>query len=189
MDEPAHQRTTRTRDKSLDREAATARLTDEMARFVRLLKACPPEVAGTDQVSLALLAPLLHTGPMRLRDLACAKGADPSTVSRQAAALVRAGLAVSDVDPRDGRARRHTLTEAGAELCQRLLADRRRVVEDAVGHWSDAQLATFAALFRDFNVGVEARIPSLPAAPLAPAAVPVQTTGHRWRTTTPQEIM
>jgi DNA-binding MarR family transcriptional regulator len=162
-----------------------------------LLKVSTPDVAGTDHASLALLVPLMHEGPMRLRDLACAKGADPSTVSRQVAALVRAGLAVSDVDPRDGRARRLTLTEAGERLCRRLLADRQRMIEDALGHWSDNQVATFAALFRDFNGSVAATGPrppqsamrASPAGPAIPAAPPVQTAETRWRTTTPQEIM
>src|SRR3954451_11189787 len=76
----------------------------QLLRFVRLLKAGASQAAVPDQSSMLLLWPLLHDGPMRLRDLAACKGVDSSTASRQAAQLVRAGLIRRDPDPDDGRA-------------------------------------------------------------------------------------
>ncbi len=73
-------------------------------RFYRLLKNAAHSEVGTDRSLLQLLWPLMHEGPMRLRDLAEAKGSDASTVSRQAAQLVRAGLIRRDPDPYDRRA-------------------------------------------------------------------------------------
>ena len=140
-----------------DRTALTGDLTDEVLRFVRLLKMSVPVEPGLDRSALMLLIPLLHNGPMRLRDLAHAKGADPSTVSRQAAELVQAGLVSSEADPADGRARRLALTEAGQATCRRMAEARGAAIAEALDAWSDRQLTTFARLFREFNACVEAQ--------------------------------
>src|SRR5258705_13409065 len=95
------------------RAAATSELTDEIGRFARLVRTSTPADAAPDRSALSMLLPLMRGGPMRLRDLADARGADPSTVSRQAAQLVQAGLIERDADPADGRARQLSLTEAG----------------------------------------------------------------------------
>jgi DNA-binding MarR family transcriptional regulator len=133
------------------RPAVTGALTDEIVRLVRVLKAAVPVGTGPDRSALLLLSLLVQEGPMRLRELADAKGADPSTVSRQAAQLVRAGLVRSDTDPADGRARRLAVTAAGRQACRRMLEARCRAVDEALGGWSDAKLTRFTALFREFN--------------------------------------
>lgn len=160
-----------------ERAAVNGELTDEVIRFVRLLKMTVPVEPGLDRSALMLLIPLLHNGPMRLRDLAHAKGADPSTVSRQAAELVSAGLVSSEADPADGRARRLALTEAGLATCRRMTEARGAAIADALCGWSDRQLTTFTRLFREFNASVEAYQQSRPAGndpSTADAAVPRQ---------------
>jgi DNA-binding MarR family transcriptional regulator len=142
--------------KTFERAAMTGALSDEIGRFVRWLKKTVPVEPGLDRSALMLLIPLLHHGPMRLRDLAHAKGADPSTVSRQAAQLVRAGLVSSEADPADGRARRLALTEAGRATCRRMAHARGAAIAEALGAWSDRDLTTFVKLFREFNACVEA---------------------------------
>lgn len=142
--------------KTSERTAVTGELTDEVVRFVRLLKATVPVEPGLDRSALMLLSPLLHLGPMRLRDLANAKGADPSTVSRQAAQLVRAGLVTSEADPADGRARRLALTEEGRAVCHRMAQSRGAAITEALCAWSDRDLTAFTDLFRKFNACVEA---------------------------------
>ena len=142
--------------KVAERSAVAGELTDEVLRFVRLLKMTVPVEPGLDRSALLLLAPLQHHGPMRLRDLALARGADPSTVSRQAAQLVGAGLVSSEADPADGRARRLALTEVGLAACRRMTEARAAAIAEALGDWSDEQLTTFARLFREFNACVEA---------------------------------
>jgi DNA-binding MarR family transcriptional regulator len=142
--------------KTVERGALTGALTDEVVRFVRLLKTTVPVEPGLDRSALMLLIPLRHEGPMRLRDLAHAKGADPSTVSRQAAQLVRAGLVSSEADPSDGRARRLALTEEGVAACRRMTQARGAAIAEALCAWSNRDLSTFTELFREFNACVEA---------------------------------
>lgn len=137
------------------REAVAGALTMEIVRLIRLVKASAQVPEGTDRSALVLLVPLLHGGPMRLRELADAKGADPSTVSRQAAQLVRAGLVSSECDPVDGRARRLALTAAGRAQCRRMLAEHSRALDELLGDWSDAKMARFAELFGEFNTRME----------------------------------
>jgi DNA-binding MarR family transcriptional regulator len=139
-----------------ERAAATGELTDEVLRFVRLLKLTVPVEPGLDRSAMLLLIPLLHNGSMRLRDLAHARGADPSTVSRQAAQLVQAGLVTSEADPVDGRARRLALTDAGRAICHRMTEARGTAIAAALAGWSDTRLHTFVELFREFNACVEA---------------------------------
>jgi DNA-binding MarR family transcriptional regulator len=139
-----------------ERATVTGELTDEVLRFVRLLKMTVPVEPGLDRSAALLLMPLAQNGPMRLTELAQARGADPSTVSRQAAQLVGAGLVSSETDPVDGRARRLALTDAGRTTCQRLIDLRGAAIADALHSWSDQQLATFTQLFREFNACVEA---------------------------------
>src|SRR5690349_15174592 len=57
-----------------------------------------------DHSPLFLLVKLVHTGPLRASALADLVGADPSTVSRQVASLVKAGFVERQADPNDGRA-------------------------------------------------------------------------------------
>ena len=138
------------------RTMITGELNNEIMRFVRLLKASAARQTTPDRSASLLLWPLLHEGPMRLRDLAAAKGSDQSTVSRQAAELERSGLVRREMDPLDRRARRLALTERGREACWLMIEGRRRSIEEALGHWSDDRVARFKEQFRQFNEAVEA---------------------------------
>ena len=75
----------------------TERLAGELLRFARLSGRARGMLnvgdLGAEFSALLLLFPLLHMGPLRVTDLAEVKQADPSTVSRQAAQFVKAGLA------------------------------------------------------------------------------------------------
>src|SRR5262245_11062818 len=120
-----------------------------------MLKASAPNVPGADRSASLLLWPLLQEGPLRLRELAAAKGVDQSTVSRQAAQLVQAGLGRRDPDPADRRACRLVITERGRRACQAQAEARRQGIEAALAEWSDERLSTFVGMFRDFNQAVE----------------------------------
>src|SRR4051812_37357119 len=102
----------------------TARLADELMRFVRLgaraKSMLNTESHGAEFSALMLLFPLRHLGPLRVTDLAEVKKADPSTVSRQVAQLVKAGLARREADPEDGRASRVAVTDTGLSACAQL---------------------------------------------------------------------
>src|SRR5919112_1425315 len=147
----------------------TSRLADELVRFVRLGARAKGMLnigeLGADFSALMLLFPLRHHGPMRVTDLAEVKQADPSTVSRQAAQLVKAGLARREADPVDGRASRLAVTEAGLAACTRLHEARHALLSQALSDWPSERVETFAGLFADFNSSVEALLRASTATP------------------------
>jgi DNA-binding MarR family transcriptional regulator len=150
-----------------DATDATGRLADAVVRFARLgMRArCMLNAGelGAEFSALMLLLPLRHHGPLRVTDLARVKGADPSTISRQTAQLVKAGLARREADPADGRASRLAVTDAGLEACARLDEARHALLSEALSDWPTERVTAFADLFEEFNSSVEARLRCDPA--------------------------
>ena len=151
------------------REQDTTRLADEIVRFIRMgtrfrgmLKTGD---LGAEFSALMLLLPLRASGPMRVTDLAELKQADPSTISRQVAQLVKAGLARREADPVDGRASRLAVTEAGDAACERLRAARVALLSEALSDWPAERVSTFTGLFEEFNSSIEALLRTDPTAP------------------------
>jgi len=144
------------------KQDATTRLADELVRFVRLGARAKGMLntgdLGAEFSALMLLFPLRLMGPMRVTDLAEVKQADPSTISRQVAQLVKAGLARREADPIDGRASRLAVTEAGIFACEQLQAARHAHLSKALGNWPAERVAAFAGLFEEFNSSVEAHL-------------------------------
>lgn len=139
-----------------DRAQAEEQLAAEVGTLLRLvhpLKAAaaarePP--GGHDRSAMLLLFPLM-TGPMRAGALAERSYADPSTISRQVAELVRRGLVERQSDPSDGRAALLAITDAGRDVCERVRTVRRELLAAAVTGWDDTELTTFAGLLGRFN--------------------------------------
>jgi DNA-binding MarR family transcriptional regulator len=114
----------------------------------RYLSAAQRDVEWSAQVLLRLLA---HNGPMRASDIAACLHSDPSTVSRQVAAMVRDGLLERKSDPEDGRASILALTaEAGDVLAEH---ERARLAhfEAMLSDWNASDLSRFATLLRRFT--------------------------------------
>src|SRR3954454_2485263 len=134
-----------------DAADGTSRIADELVRFVRLGARVKSMLntgdLGAEFSALMLLFPLRHLGPMRVTDLAEVKQADPSTISRQVAQLVKAGLARREADQVDGRASRLAITAEGLAACQRLHEARVALLSEALGDWPAERIATFADLF------------------------------------------
>jgi DNA-binding MarR family transcriptional regulator len=94
-------------------------------------------------------------GPMRTSDIAECLHSDPSTVSRQVAALVKDGLLQRRADPEDGRASLLVPTERAHQV----LADHdeirvqhfARMLQD----WNERDLHRFATLLRRFTTDFE----------------------------------
>ncbi len=149
---------------------ATARLSDEIIRFIRMGQRFRGMLKtgdlGAEFSALMLLMPLSAMGPMRVTDLADLKQADPSTISRQVAQLVKAGLARREADPADGRASRLAVTETGLDACERLGAARIALLERALSDWPADRIDTFTQLFEEFNTSVEALLRTDLGAPL-----------------------
>lgn len=138
---------------------STTRLAVELTRFTRLGVRFKSMLntgdLGAEFSALMLLFPLTRTGPLRITELAEVKGADPSTVSRQAAQLVKAGLVRREADPDDGRASRLAVTESGAAACQRLHEARQALLKDVLRDWPAERVDAFVGLFAEFNSSVE----------------------------------
>jgi DNA-binding MarR family transcriptional regulator len=150
------------------KQDGTTRLADELVRFTRLGARAKSMLntgdLGAEFSALMLLFPLRFMGPLRVTDLAEVKQADPSTVSRQAAQLVKAGLARREADPVDGRASRLAVTDAGLTACRQLHDVRHALLSKVLGNWPPERVAAFADLFEEFNSSVEAVVRNDPAA-------------------------
>jgi DNA-binding MarR family transcriptional regulator len=151
-----------------EQDDATGRLAGELVRFARLGGRAKGMLSvgdlGAEFSALMLLFPLRHLGPMRITDLAEVKQADPSTVSRQAAQLVKAGLARREADAVDGRASRLAVTEAGLAACRQLAEARHALLSRVLSEWPPERVDTFAGLFAEFNSSVESLLRSDSAA-------------------------
>lgn len=110
------------------------------------------DVAWSAHVVLARLA---TEGPLRASELAELIQSDPSTVSRQVASIVRAGLVQRQADPEDGRASLLILTDAGREVYHQQLEVRTRHMALMLQDWSEQDCRQLAHLLgrltRDFE--------------------------------------
>ena len=92
--------------------STTAALGEQVLRLHRafngmrqqLVGKSPTSGDGVEWAAYGLLFQLVGTGPQRSSTLAETACVDPSTVSRQVAQLVKAGLVERQSDPEDGRA-------------------------------------------------------------------------------------
>ena len=117
--------------------------------------------SGVDRSTIILLKTMVMHGPSRSSELAAAIHSDPSTVSRQVAALVRDGLVERRADPEDGRASVLAPTEAGLNLLEeqrrRLGLALARVVRD----WDPEDVSRFLELLERFVADHERALPNL----------------------------
>jgi DNA-binding MarR family transcriptional regulator len=119
----------------------------------RLLAAAEHDVEWSAQV---LLRALSMDGPMRAGALAERVASDPSTVSRQVAALVRDGLVERRADPVDGRAALLVPTEKADAVLREHEDLRQQHFGRMLENWSDRDLQRFAALLERFTCDFEA---------------------------------
>jgi DNA-binding MarR family transcriptional regulator len=96
-----------------------------MGTLIRMLRREAPTPVGPG--SLAALATLSRSGPMRLGDLALREGVAPPTLTRMIAGLEEAGYVSRRPDPGDRRAVRVSLTDEGAQVVAAATAARADV--------------------------------------------------------------
>src|SRR4051812_20608900 len=118
--------------------ATCERITSSLSRLVRLGRHISARAAAQIYGDLpsfgwTLLVPLERDGEQRCSALATLAGVDVSVVSRQVAALERAGYVQRRPDPGDGRASLFRLTPAGSAALVATRAER--------AHWAAAALA------------------------------------------------
>jgi len=124
----------------------------EMTVFARRARASAgrmhPELS---LVSYTLLGHLEESGGCRATDLAAHYALDKSTVSRQVAALERAGLIERRPDQEDHRVQVLQLTEAGQEILGQVTLRRRAAVRERLVDWREEDLVRFAAYLERYN--------------------------------------
>lgn len=98
---------------------------------------------------------LQHEGSMRAGSVAEHLKSDPSTVSRQVAALVKDGYLERRSDPEDGRASLLVLTSKADALLAKHDQIRLDYFAKMLEGWSDAELRRFAGMLDRFTKSYE----------------------------------
>ncbi len=135
-------------------------LGSEILRLVRLLERTRAHLTsvpadGVEHAAYVLLCHLCRDGAMRASTLAEAVHSDPSTISRQVAALVRHGLVERRPDPEDGRACLVAATEEGTRVfeCHRRIRSRHTAA--MLKGWSPEERQQLLTLLARFNTDFE----------------------------------
>ena len=106
---------------------------------------------GVEWAAYRLLFQLVQDGPQRSSVLAETACVDPSTVSRQVAQLVKAGLVERQSDPGDGRAALLVSTDRGRDAYAAKLELRQRMFTRVLEGWSADDVDALTALLTRFN--------------------------------------
>ncbi|MFE2529071.1 MarR family winged helix-turn-helix transcriptional regulator [Streptomyces sp. NPDC059382] len=102
-------------------------------------------------VSFTLLSHLEERRGCRAADLAAHYALDKSTVSRQVAALERAGLVERRADAEDHRVQVLELTSEGAAVLAQVTRNRREMFRERLVDWPREDLDRFAAYLLRYN--------------------------------------
>jgi len=160
-----------------DRWLVSDRLGHQIIRLMRAVerakagKAVGPD--GVERAAYVLLARLVLDGPRRSNTLAESVHSDPSTVSRQVAGLVRAGLVERRPDPEDGRATLLAPTPEGLRVFQANRDRRNREISDVTAHWDEVDRRRLVELLERLAGDLEHRhAPATHAPPSSATASP-----------------
>ena len=140
----------------------------QLVRFLRLLERANHQMTdkphGVEKAGYMLMAHLVINGPQRTSALADAVHSDPSTVSRQVAQLVRAGLVERRADPLDGRACLLAATGDGRQLFDDMRAQRNQHIDQMLGGWPLERRQQLVELFDELNTDIENYRPQMATA-------------------------
>jgi DNA-binding MarR family transcriptional regulator len=133
----------------------TTRLADALERLIHLMHRTRTQLlhqTGQEEWSAqVLMSALVHDGPQRVKALAELVQSDPSTVSRQAAHLVRQGFVERRVDTVDGRASVLVATQKAHDT----VADRKHLrdqhIQQMLHDWQTADCDQLADLIVRFS--------------------------------------
>ena len=133
----------------------------ELVEVVRALKSLHEEATREvglrlEMPSMGLLACVERSGPVRVSSLADEVHLDLSTVSRQVAALERAGHLARRRDPDDSRASLVELTPSGTEVLARVRRARTAAMARRLPGWTEAELAALGASLARFTTDLRA---------------------------------
>jgi DNA-binding MarR family transcriptional regulator len=140
----------------------------QLIRFLRLLERASHQFSdkphGVEKAGYMLMAHLVMNGPKRASALADAVHSDPSTVSRQVAQLVRAGLLERRADPQDGRACLLAATDKGSQLFDDMRAKRSIHLDQMLASWPLDRRQQLVELFDALNTDIENYRPQMATA-------------------------
>ncbi|ALE75471.1 Transcriptional regulator, MarR family [Pseudonocardia sp. Ae168_Ps1] len=103
-----------------------------------------------DMAGYHVLAHLHFGGPQRATEIAAAFHSDPSTISRQVSALVKAGLVERRADPGDGRASLLAANDEGVRVIETERRRRAHVIAEVLGGWDPADRVALTTLLDRF---------------------------------------
>ncbi|MGN8246101.1 MarR family winged helix-turn-helix transcriptional regulator [Cellulomonas soli] len=110
-----------------------------------------------ERSAYTLLTRLELDGPLSIGQLSDAFGLDVSTLNRQTAAVLRAGLVDRIPDPDGGMARKFCLTPEGRRRLEFERESNTQGLAGVLADWDEADLATLAQMLHRFNVSIEVR--------------------------------
>ncbi|SDO91833.1 DNA-binding transcriptional regulator, MarR family [Nakamurella panacisegetis] len=145
----------------IDRPAGAdqaAEIADSIITMMRIygsIKARIASAADPETTALFPLVRLVKEGPRRAKELAESMNADPSTVSRQVATLVRTGMVERKADPDDGRASILVPTELGVCRVQEHFVNRGQMIEPMIADWPAEDRSNFLRLLRRYTQSLE----------------------------------
>ncbi|GAA4810870.1 MarR family transcriptional regulator [Actinomycetospora chlora] len=154
-----------------DRWQVSDRLGHQLIRVMRAMerakagKGVGPD--GVERAAYVLLARLVLEGPRRSNALAESVHSDPSTVSRQVAGLVRAGLVERRPDPEDGRATLLAPTSEGLRVFEANRDRRNNQISEMTAHWAESDRHRLIELLERFAGDIEQRLAPSPTPPSA----------------------
>ncbi|MBD0689330.1 MarR family winged helix-turn-helix transcriptional regulator [Streptomyces sp. CBMA123] len=125
------------------------------ARRMEQVRSSGGGVAALDRAAYLLLDRLERHGPANVKALAEALGVDSSTVTRQVAPLVAAGLVGRVQDPADRRAVRLALTSCGTGRLAEVRDGRAELTRRLTAGWPPEEQRAFCALLARFNHAME----------------------------------
>ncbi|MEB3962197.1 MarR family transcriptional regulator [Streptomyces kunmingensis] len=108
-----------------------------------------------DRSAYILLSRIQMDGPMSIGQLSDAFGLDASTLNRQTAAMLRAGLVERIPDPDGGIARKFRVTEEGAKSLDGDRGLNIEVIGGLMEEWSAQEIAEFASSLQRLNRAIE----------------------------------
>ncbi|WP_411842549.1 MarR family winged helix-turn-helix transcriptional regulator [Salinicoccus sp. HZC-1] len=135
-------------DKSLEK------LELEIAMMVRGLRNAATEGDETQNLRRAsyfILLIISDKGPMSVKDMAKHLHLDISTISRQAADLLKKGLLEKKPSETDRRSYSYEITEKGWEILASNREGRQDRFQKMIDRWDEGEIEEFARLLRNFN--------------------------------------
>jgi DNA-binding MarR family transcriptional regulator len=132
----------------------------QLVRLVRLIERVQAQYQAehpdaVDRATYLLLVHLVKDGARRAGALAEAVHSDPSTVSRQIAALVRIGYVERRSDPADGRACLLAATDEGHRVFEANRDRRNREITSITSDWDEADRERLVELMDRFTTALE----------------------------------